>query len=124
MKSFVLADLSDDCVITIAKIDFSLKKGKSYRFNFAEKNHIREVLKYLAKHKGLFRYLETDSYVNCIETFSLAKERFEVQTAKATNNFKGNKRKVNSERLIKVDREDPEEGKGEGFPIEDFSENL
>lgn len=109
MKSFVLADLADDINITIAKKDFSLKKGMSYRFNFADKNSIKEVLKYLTKHKGVFRYLETNSFVNCFQTFSLAKDRFSTESSKLSNNFKSKKK---SEAIIKVARDEEDEGRG------------
>lgn len=109
MKSFVLADLADDINMTIAKKDFSLKKGMSYRFNFADKNSIKEVLKYLTKHKGAFRYLETNSFVNCFQTFSLAKDRFSVESSKLSNNFKSNKKKSE---VIKVARDEEDEGRG------------
>lgn len=121
MKSFVLADLSRDFTITIAKKEFSLKKGMSYRFNFASKGDVKEVLKCLAKNKGLFRYLETTSFVNCVQTFSLAKERAVVESTKLSTNFKSGKKKSSLEK-VKVDKEESEEvEEGRGFLPEDVS---
>lgn len=121
MKSFVLADLSRDFTITIAKKEFSLKKGMSYRFNFASKSDVKEVLKCLAKNKGLFRYLETTSFVNCVQTFSLAKERAAVESTKLSTNFKSGKKKSSLEK-VKVDKEESEEvEEGRGFLPEDVS---
>lgn len=94
MKSFVLADLNKDFTITIGKKDFDLKEGFSYRFNFANKSNIKDVLKCLAKNKGLFRYIETDDYYNCIQTFSLAKDRAEVESKKISNSFKSNRKRL------------------------------
>lgn len=119
MITFVLADLSENFTITIAKKDFYLEKGKSYRFNYATKSHVKDVLKCLSKHKGLFRYLETNNYINCFQTFSLAKDRIDVDASKVSNNFKS-KKKSDSGKLVKVHRDDPdgEEERGRDFFIE------
>lgn len=119
MKTFVLANLSKDFTITIDKKEFSLKEGCSYRFNYANKNNVKEVLKCLAKNKGLFRYIETTDYINCVQTFSLAKDRASVESTKVSEGFKNRKKK--SDEIIKVATPESEEGRGVNLDDLDIS---
>lgn len=118
MKSFVLADVNKDIKISIAKKEFNLKAGYSYRFNYATDGNIKDVLKFLAKHKGVFRYIETNSFINCYQTFSLAKERNKVESNKLSNNFKGRKNSTDN-KLIKAKKDIIDEERGNDYVSED-----